>query len=378
MNSARLEELGVLDDIELVDVEMLEDSNIRSVLRKLKPDEIYNLAAQSFVALSFEQPIYTCEVDAISVLRLLEAVKESCPDARFYQASTSEMFGKVQAIPQSETTPFYPRSPYGIAKVFAHWITVNYREAYGLFSCSGILFNHESPLRGMEFVTRKVTLGLARVALGKQETVYLGNLKAKRDWGFAGDYVEGMWMMLQQEKPDDFVLATGRTVTVKSFVDGAAAALGFDLEWEGDGAATRGIDRRSGKTVVAVSPEFYRPAEVNMLIGDPTKAKRVLGWEAETSLEELIQTMAISTASSPARCASDSQIAGGTCISRRLSVGERRQPRQGMSLRGAWRPLRGETLDLASPFAGVVWNPNGDPIRAPPYFKGGSGSTMAA
>ena len=191
MNSARLEELGVLGDIELVDIEMLEDSNIRAVLEKLKPDEIYNLAAQSFVGLSFEQPIYTCEVDAISVLRLLEAVKHACPDARFYQASTSEMFGKAQTIPQSETTPFYPRSPYGVAKLFAHWITVNYREAYGLFACSGILFNHKSPLRGMEFVTRKVTLGLARVALGKQDIVYLGNLDAKRDWGFAGRLCRG-------------------------------------------------------------------------------------------------------------------------------------------------------------------------------------------
>jgi GDPmannose 4,6-dehydratase len=292
MNSARLEELGVLGDIELVNVEMLEDSNIRRLLKELKPDEIYNLAAQSFVALSFEQPIYTCEVDAIGVLRLLEAVKDSCPDARFYQASTSEMFGKVQATPQNETTPFYPRSPYGVAKLFAHWITVNYREAYGLFSCSGILFNHESPLRGVEFVTRKVTLGLARVALVQQETVYLGNLEAKRDWGFAGDYVEGMRMMLQQEKPDDFVLATGRSVTVKSFVEGAEAALGFDLQWEGEGVATRGIDRRSGKTVVAVAPEFYRPAEVHRLIGDAAKAKSVLGWEAKTSLEELIQMMA--------------------------------------------------------------------------------------
>jgi GDPmannose 4,6-dehydratase len=292
MNSARLEALGVLGDIELVDLEMLEYSNIRAVLQKLKPDEIYNLAAQSFVALSFEQPIYSCEVDAISVLRLLEAMKDACPDARFYQASTSEMFGKVQGSPQNEATPFYPRSPYGVAKLFAHWITVNYREAYGLFACSGILFNHESPLRGMEFVTRKVTLGLARVALGEQDTVYLGNLEAKRDWGFAGDYVEGMWMMLQQEKPDDFVLATGRACTVKSFVDGAAAALGFDLEWNGAGSAAEGIDRRSGKTVIAVAPEFYRPAEVNMLLGDAAKAKRALGWEAKMTLEELIEMMA--------------------------------------------------------------------------------------
>jgi len=291
MNSARLEALGIDGQIEFVDIEMLEDSNLRGVLSKLQPDEIYNLAAQSFVALSFEQPIYTCEVDGIGVLRLLEAMKSCCPGARFYQASTSEMFGKVQTVPQSEATPFYPRSPYGVAKVFAHWTTVNYREAYDLFACSGILFNHESPLRGTEFVTRKVTLGLARVALGKQACVRLGNLDAKRDWGFAGDYVEGMWMMLQQQKPDDFVLATGRSVSVRNFVEGAAAALGFDLEWQGEGGDARAVDRRTGKVVVATDPEFYRPAEVNALIGDPAKARRALAWEAKTSLEELIQMM---------------------------------------------------------------------------------------
>ena len=292
INSGRLEELGILDDVEFADIELLEESNIRAVLTKLQPDEIYNLAAQSFVGLSFEQPVYTCQVDALSVLRMLEAMRDVCPGARFYQASTSEMFGKVQAIPQSETTPFYPRSPYGVAKLFGHWITVNYREAHDLFACSGILFNHESPLRGIEFVTRKVTLGLARVALGKQEAIRLGNLEAKRDWGFAAEYVEGMRLMLQQNEPDDYILATGRTYSVKDFVSAAAEALGFDLEWSGEGADARGIDKRSGKEIVVVSPEFYRPAEVDLLIGDPSKAKKMLGWEAKTNLEELVQMMA--------------------------------------------------------------------------------------
>jgi len=292
INSGRLSELGVLDDIELVDMELLEESNIRAALQKVKPDEIYNLAAQSFVGLSFEQPLYTCEVSALGVLRLLEASRQICPDARFYQASTSEMFGKVQAIPQSETTPFYPRSPYGVGKLFAHWMTVNYRESYGMFACSGILFNHESPLRGVEFVTRKVTLGLARVALGQQDMILLGNLDAKRDWGFAGDYVDAMWRMLQGETPDDFVVATGLTYTVRDFVERAAEVLGFDLEWEGEGVETRGIDKKSSKTVVTVSSEFFRPAEVDILLGDPSKAERQLGWKAATQLPALVEMMA--------------------------------------------------------------------------------------
>ena len=274
INSGRLEELGILADVELADMELLEESNIRAVLRKLQPDEIYHLAAQSFVGLSFEQPLYTCDVNALGVLRLLECIREACPGARFYQASTSEMFGKAEVTPQSETTPFHPRSPYGVSKLFAHWITVNYREAYGLFACSGILFNHESPLRGREFVTRKVTLGLAQVALGKQDALQLGNLEASRDWGYAAEYVEGMWMMLQQEQPDDYVLATGRTHSVRDFVNAAGEALGFDLEWSGEGANARGIDKRTGKAIVIVTPEFYRPAEVDLLIGDPRKAKQ--------------------------------------------------------------------------------------------------------
>jgi GDPmannose 4,6-dehydratase len=287
----RLDELGIARDVELVDMELLEESNIRRMLDKLKPDEIYNLAAQSFVGLSFEQPLYTSDVDALGVLRLLEAMREACPEARFYQASTSEMFGKAQETPQNERTPFYPRSPYGVAKLFAHWSVVNYREAHRLYACSGILFNHESPLRGREFVTRKVTFGLARVALGHEDMLYVGNLDAKRDWGFAGDYVEGMWMMLQQGTPDDYVLATGRTTSVRDFVSAAVAACGFDLEWTGDGPDARAVDKQSGRTIIAVDPKFYRPAEVDILTGDASKAKTAFGWEARTSLEELIQMM---------------------------------------------------------------------------------------
>jgi GDPmannose 4,6-dehydratase len=291
INVGRLVELGVAEQVELIDLELLEESNLRRALEKVKPDEIYNLAAQSFVGLSFEVPIYTSEIDALGVLRLLEAMRDACPDARFYQASTSEMFGKVQETPQTERTPFYPRSPYGVAKLFAHWSVVNYREAHGLFATSGILFNHESPLRGQEFVTRKATLGLARVALGKQDVLQVGNLDAKRDWGFAGDYVEGMWRMLQQEHPGDYVLATGRTTPVREFVDRAAAAFGFDLEWSSDGEDARGIDKRSGRTIVAVDPRYFRPAEVDLLIGDATKAKADLGWVPSTSLEQLIEMM---------------------------------------------------------------------------------------
>ena len=287
----RLEELGISGEVELVDMELLEASNLRHVLNKLKPDEIYNLAAQSFVGLSFEQPLYTSDIDALGVLRLLEAMREVCPGARFYQASTSEMFGKALETPQNEKTPFYPRSPYGVAKLFAHWSVVNYREAHGLYACSGILFNHESPLRGRDFVTRKVTLGLARVALGQEEMVHIGNLEAKRDWGFAGEYVEGMWMMLQREAPGDFVLATGRSSSVRDFIDGAATGFGFDIEWTGNGIDARAVDRRSGRTVVAVDPKLYRPAEVDVLIGDARKAEAELGWEAKTSLEGLIQMM---------------------------------------------------------------------------------------
>ena len=287
----RLEELGVARDVELVDMELLEESNVRRVLDKLKPEEIYNLAAQSFVGLSFEQPLYTSDVDALGVLRLLEAMREACPEARVYQASTSEMFGKAQETPQNERTPFYPRSPYGVAKLFGHWSVVNYREAHGLYACSGILFNHESPLRGREFVTRKVTFGLARVALAHEDMLYIGNLDAKRDWGFAGDYVEGMWMMLQQGTPDDYVLATGRTTSVRDFVNAAAAVCGFVLEWSGEGDGETGIDTKTGRTIIAVDPKLYRPAEVDILIGDAKKAKAAFGWEAKTSLDELIQMM---------------------------------------------------------------------------------------
>jgi len=290
-SSWRLKELGIEKDIKFIYLDLLEFSNILRVIEKIKPDEVYNLAAQSFVGVSFEQPILTAEVDAIGPLRLLEAIRTVKPDTKFYQASTSEMFGKVREIPQKEDTPFYPRSPYGVAKVFAHWITVNYRESYNMFACSGMLFNHESPLRGVEFVTRKITYTLARIKYGLADKLILGNLDAKRDWGYAPEYVEAIWLMLQQPQPDDYIIATGETHTVREFVEEAAKIAGFEIEWEGKGLNEKGIDRKSGKVLVEVSQEFYRPAEVDLLIGDPTKAKQKLGWQPRTKFNELVKIM---------------------------------------------------------------------------------------
>lgn len=292
-NNWRLEYLGVRGDIVPVLMDLSEFSNILRVIEKVQPDEVYNLAAQSFVAASFEQPIYTADVTGTSVVRLLEALRVAAPDARFYQASTSEMFGKVQETPQRETTPFYPRSPYGVAKLYGHWITVNYREAYGMHASAGILFNHESPLRGIDFVTRKVTACLAEIRVGLRDELVLGNLDAKRDWGYAADYVEGMWAMLQQPTGDDFILSTGSTWTVQDFVTWAAEALDFRLEWEGQDESSLGRDRRSGKVIVRVDPQFYRPAEVELLIGDASKAEAQLGWRAKTSAKELAILMAL-------------------------------------------------------------------------------------
>ena len=291
ISTGRLDELGITDSLHLHDFELLEESNIRRVLEKSAPDEVYNLAAQSFVGVSFEQPLYTSNADALGVMRILESLRSLGGKTRFYQASTSEMFGKVQAIPQTESTPFYPRSPYGVAKLFAHWATVNYRESFDMFACSGILFNHESPLRGKEFVTRKITLAFARIAAGKQDVLELGNLDAQRDWGYAADYVEGMWRMLQQDTPDDYVLATGETHTIRSFVDAAGAYFGWEFDWQGEGENEVGIERKSGKTRVRVNPAFFRPAEVELLIGSPAKADEKLGWKREVDLNGLVQLM---------------------------------------------------------------------------------------
>jgi GDPmannose 4,6-dehydratase len=291
-SGGRLQELGIASDIELHDFDLLEFSNIHRLLDKVAPDEIYNLAAQSFVGVSFEQPLYTANADALGVLRILEALRLTNAKSKFYQASTSEMFGKVQATPQDETTPFYPRSPYGFAKLFSHWATVNYRESYGMFACSGILFNHESPLRGSEFVTRKITRAFAAIAVGQQDRVELGNLDAKRDWGFAGDYVEGMWRMLQAESPDDYVLATGETHSIRHFAERAAIEFGWELAWSGSGVDEVGRDRATGKTLVRVNPQFYRPAEVDILTGNPAKAETALGWQRSTGFDELVALMA--------------------------------------------------------------------------------------
>jgi GDPmannose 4,6-dehydratase len=292
LNLWRLNELGVKEsDIEFLPFELCEYANLRRGIEKAAPDEIYNLGAQSFVEVSFEQPLFTADVNALGVTRMLEAIREANPKVKFYQASTSEMYGKVRAVPQNELTPFYPRSPYAVAKLYAHWITVNYRESYDLFACCGVLFNHESPLRGIEFVTRKITAGLARIREGQQKVVELGNLEAKRDWGFAGDYVEGMWRMMQQAEPDDFVLATGTTTSVRRFCELAAEASGFQLVWEGEGPETVGIDRASGKTIMRVDPKNYRPAEVDLLIGDATKAHEKLGWTSSVGLPRLVEMM---------------------------------------------------------------------------------------
>lgn len=291
LNLWRMEELGIAKEVKLVPIDLLEYSNIQRTLDEVKPDEVYNLAAQSFVALSFEQPIYTGDVDGLGVVRLLDAIRMVNPEIRFYQASTSEMFGKVQAVPQSENTPFYPRSPYGVAKLYAHWITINYREAYDMHNSCGILFNHESPLRGLEFVTRKITAGLAQIKHGRKSPLELGNLDAKRDWGFAGDYVEGMWMMLQQPHGDDYVLATGEAHSVREFVEVAAGAAGFDIAWEGEGEKARGIDNKAGQVIVKVNPEFYRPSEVEFLLGDATKAYNKLGWKPKVNFHQLVEMM---------------------------------------------------------------------------------------
>jgi GDPmannose 4,6-dehydratase len=289
----RIEELGIdrHPNFHRVEYDLTDLGSTIRLLEKAQPTEIYNLAAQSFVAVSFDQPITTGQITGLGALHLLEAVRIVDPKIRFYQASTSEMFGKVQQIPQDEQTPFYPRSPYGVAKLYAHWMTINYRESYGIFGTSGILFNHESPLRGLEFVTRKITDAVAKIKLGKQEVLGLGNLDAKRDWGYAKDYVEGMWRMLQAETPDSYVLATGRTEAVRDFVTMALKAVEIDVAFEGEGEEERGIDTETGKTIVRVNPRFYRPAEVDMLIGNPEKARRELGWEAKTTLEELCRMM---------------------------------------------------------------------------------------
>ena len=288
-NFWRIEELGIRQHpkLYLVEYDLTDLGASIRLLQQTEATEVYNLAAQSFVGVSFDQPMATAQITGLGPLNLLEAIRIVNPKIRFYQASTSEMFGKVQAIPQCEQTPFYPRSPYGVAKLYAHWMTINYRESYDMFATSGILFNHESPLRGLEFVTRKITNAVARIHLAKQATLELGNLNAKRDWGYAKDYVEGMWRMLQADEPDTFVLATHRTETVRDFVNMAFKAVAIQLDWQGKEESEQGIDTCSGKVLVKINPKFYRPAEVGLLIGNPAHAQEKLGWKPKTTLEQL-------------------------------------------------------------------------------------------
>lgn len=292
-NFWRIAELGIQNhpNLHLVEYDLTDLGSSIRLLEMARPDEVYNLAAQSFVGVSFDQPHTTTQITGVGVLNLLEAIRIVNPKIRFYQASTSEMFGKVQEIPQIESTPFYPRSPYGVAKLYAHWMTINYRESYDIFGASGILFNHESPLRGLEFVTRKITDSIAKIKLGQLDCLELGNMDAKRDWGFAKDYVDGMYRMLQADKPDTYVLATNRTETVRDFVSMSCKAAGIQIEWKGHAEDEVAIDLSSGKEIVRVNPKFYRPAEVELLIGNPEKAKLELGWEPSTSLEQLCAMM---------------------------------------------------------------------------------------
>lgn len=288
LNNQRIQHLH---DLCLHQGDLSDSVSLKKIIEEVKPDEVYNLAAMSHVKASFEMPEYTADVDGLGVLRMLEALRHSCPKAKFYQASTSELFGKVQETPQTEKTPFYPRSPYGVAKLYAYWAVVNYREAYQMFACNGILFNHESPRRGEAFVTRKITLAVAHIHAGLQEKMLIGNLDAKRDWGYAKDFVEGMWRMLQLESPEDFVLATGKTTSVRRFIELSFSVIGVSIEWVGEGVYEKGISSKTGKVVVEVSPDYFRPAEVDLLIGDPTNAKEKLNWVPQTSLEQLVEMM---------------------------------------------------------------------------------------
>lgn len=281
----------IKDKINFIYADMTDIVSLINAMEVSQADEVYNLAAQSFVATSWEQPLATAQIDAIGVTNMLEAIRKVKPSAKFYQASTSEMFGKVQEVPQKETTPLYPRSPYGVAKLYGHWITKNYRESYGMFTCSGILFNHESERRGLEFVTRKITNAVARIKLGVQDCLELGNMDAKRDWGHSQDYVRAMWLMLQQDQPDDYVVASNETHPVREFVQKAFKAAGIDVEFSGQGVDEVGKDKATGKVVVKVNPKFFRPAEVELLYGNPAKAEKVLGWKREISFDQLIERM---------------------------------------------------------------------------------------
>ena len=281
----------IRDKINIVQGDLLDQMSLSNLIKEIQPDEVYNLAAQSFVPTSWNQPVYTASVNAVGTTRLLEALRYEKPDAKFYQASSSEMFGKVKEMPQNENTPFYPRSPYGVSKVYAHFITVNYRESFQIFAVSGILFNHESPRRGLEFVTRKITYSVARIKYGLQDVLRLGNLDAKRDWGFAGEYVQMMWKMLQQDEPEDYVIGTGEAHSVREFVELAFGYAGFEVVWEGSGLDEKGYDKKTGKLLVEVDPKFFRPAEVHHLLADPSKARDKLGWEPKVLINDLVKMM---------------------------------------------------------------------------------------